>query len=174
MQLYRLIKAKHWSGRLEPGVSDMARWHSDGRSVIYCATSPPLALLEWIKGQYAARLLDREVRNAALTLIAFDPPLEMDHVFAPGADALPDMWWALPNRRSVATQKIGNAWLDAQTHVAMRVPSATLPESLPADARANLLINPAHPDWPKLQAALTFQEHPFNLRHYLGMAPPKG
>lgn len=60
-----------------------------------------------------------------------------------GVDELPRSWRRYPAPASL--QRLGNAWLDRGAGCVLRVPSALVP------TESNFLINPAHPDLPKLR-----------------------
>ncbi len=166
-RLYRLMKVKRWQGRLEPGFSRVGRWHSNGRSVIYMAKSPTLALLEWIKGKMSANLLEHEVVHAELVLIEFTCELNDADIATVNQSDLPPQWWLTSNMLSEVSQKLGNAWLDSHETLALRVPSATMPPSLTPSACANVLLNPAHPVFSTLCDNGCLKMHPFNITHYL-------
>lgn len=167
--LYRLVKARHWRGSLVPSISQKARWHSGNRKVVYLAETPATALLEWIKGQFSSKLLPQEIAASQLLLIEFQCALDEVHIFTPDTSTLPNGWWRIPNSHSLATQAIGNAWLDAQKYLAMRVPSAALPATLKSRATSNLLLNPNHSAFAGLAAQESYIGHHFDLAHYLGL-----
>ena len=52
--------------------------------------------------------------------------------------------WNNPSDFTVS-RAVGNAWLAEQASVALKVPSAVVPEE------NNLLLAPGHADWPKLK-----------------------
>lgn len=166
--LFRLMKARRWSGRLQAGFSQTGRWHSGGRAVIYMAQTPSLALLEWVKGKFSQGLLAEEVSAAKLLLVELRCDLELQDIYQPELDSLPDNWWSIPNSYSTATQKLGNDWLDARKNLALRIPSATLPPTLSPAQESNLLLNPNHPGFDQFLLDGETIEHAFNLHHYLG------
>ena len=103
-----------------------ARWNSRGFAVAYASDSPALALLEYLSHidrtllptdlcYYAAEIPDGEVR----TLVT-----------------LPAGWDAVPS--TGASVRAGDAWLEARSSLALKVPSAIVPRQY------NVLINPLH------------------------------
>ncbi len=60
-----------------------------------------------------------------------------------GTVGLPSDWRAEPVPES--TQKIGDAWIAAAKTAILAVPSALYPEE------TNYVLNPAHPDFPKIE-----------------------
>jgi RES domain-containing protein len=107
------------------------RWNNAGRPVIYTSSTLSLAALEY--------LVHMDIEDAPGDLIAMrigvpdDVPTQ-----EVAADGLPDGWRREP--RHPACIEIGERWLAEGRTLALRVPSAVIPEE------ANWLINPAHPD----------------------------
>lgn len=60
-------------------------------------------------------------------------------------NALPEDWRVYPPPPS--TQAIGDAWVRANSSVALAVPSVVVP------GERNLIVNPAHPDFRKFRIA---------------------
>lgn len=58
-------------------------------------------------------------------------------------DELPGKWQAIPAPPSLQT--IGADWIRGSQEVGLRVPSAIIPQEW------NILLNPAHPDFQKIQ-----------------------
>lgn len=73
-----------------------------------------------------------------LVLVAVDIP-EHSQIFSPAVSRLPSGWYELPT--SVSAQSLGQEWLERGKTLAMRVPSAVLPEE------SNVILNPRHPDF---------------------------
>lgn len=168
LTLYRVQKTVHWGGQPEPGFCRVGRWHSGGRAILYLAESPALAVLEWIKSKMSQGLLEREISQAELLLVAVT--LDLDPGSLPFIDAagLPGGWEQIPNIYSEATQKLGNDWLSGRQSLALRVPSAALPPG----GGWNLLLNPGHPGYPAAFPAERISVTPFSLAYYLGF--PRG
>jgi RES domain-containing protein len=107
------------------------RWNEPGSAVVYTSSTLSLAALEY--------LVHVDIEDAPGDLIAMrmevpdDVPIE-----GVAADGLPDDWRREP--RHPACVEIGERWLSEGRALALRVPSAVIPEEV------NWLINPAHPD----------------------------
>ncbi len=164
LALYRVQKAKRWTGQPEPGFCRIGRWHSGGRAILYLAESPALAVLEWIKSKVSQGLFESEISQAELLLVSLT--LELDPATLPSLNPadLPEGWEQIPNIHSEDTQKSGNTWLASRTSLALRVPSATLP---PGEGW-NVLLNPGHPDYPASFPPDRVSTTPFSLAYYLG------
>jgi RES domain-containing protein len=107
------------------------RWNAPGRPVVYTAGTLALAALEYlvhvdpdaVPGDLVALTID----------VPDDAPLE-----ALDAAALPGDWARASEHP--ACRERGEAWLRAGRALALRVPSALVPEE------TNVLLNPGHPD----------------------------
>lgn len=112
------------------------RWNNPGTAVVYTSSTLSLAALEY--------LVHIDIEDAPGDLIAMqieapdDVPIEKV-----AADGLPDFWRREPRHR--ACVEIGERWLAQGQMLALRVPSAVIPEE------ANWLINPAHSDAGRLR-----------------------
>ena len=109
------------------------RWNRKGLPMIYTAESRSLALLEMM-------VQDDPLRARYLLIPAFISSnvslRELD------ASELGEDWRALSSRDTL--QAIGNDWLQARETCILSVPSAVVP------AERNFLVNPLHPDFPKI------------------------
>lgn len=110
------------------------RWNSAGRPVVYTSRTAALAVLEvlvWTDPEDVPddlRLFEIEVPDDASIL----------HL---SAASLPAGWTEPGSPECMA---LGDRWLDAAGSLALGVPSVVLPEE------HNLLINPRHPDAPRV------------------------
>jgi RES domain-containing protein len=111
------------------------RWNSAGRSVVYTAQSQALAALEILVHLDSEKLL-RHYLAIPLTI----PPHLIEHL---SLSSLPRNWRAYPAPRS--THAIGDSWLARATSPVLQVPSVVIP------SESNFLLNPAHPQFPKLR-----------------------
>jgi RES domain-containing protein len=122
------------------------RWNSPGTPMIYSAQSQSLAILEMLVHLDSPELLKKYVLFA----------VEIDAVLVTPVDrsSLPKNWKADPVPATV--QAVGDAWAASLSSVAHSVPSALVPDE------SNFLLNPLHPDFPKLkiQRPLAFQFDP--------------
>jgi RES domain-containing protein len=111
--------AREWGGR----------FNSPGRRVVYASGSLALATLEVLAGA-----------NDRLRLrgyLAIGATFDEQYLDVVEASALPAGWDARPY--TAVSQAVGDAWLDEEQSLALRVPSVVVPSEW------NVLLNPAHP-----------------------------
>ena len=131
MRLWRLSRYVSLDGR--GGLFAAGRWHSQGRPVLYAATSPSGALIEVLVH------LDVEPEEIpdGYRLLGIDVPAgEMNDA---RGEAIVDRPSNLDRSRA-----LGDAWLHSCSSLLYRVPSAIISHT------ENVLINPAHPDMTKV------------------------
>ena len=109
------------------------RWNPPGTRAIYCAENRSLAALEILVHLRGVEIIPK------LTIYQIQVPDSVS-VFIPRQ--LPQGWDAEPVSR--ASQDVGAAWIKAGRTAVLRVPSAVVPEE------RNFVLNPEHPDFPKL------------------------
>lgn len=131
MRLWRLSRHVSLDGR--GGLFAAGRWHSQGRPVLYTATSPSGALVEVLVH------LDVEPEEIpdGYRLLGIDVP----------DDAMNDARGGpLVGRSSNLdrSRALGDAWLRTCGSLLRRVPSAIISHT------DNVLMNPAHPDMEKV------------------------
>ena len=135
--IYRIVHERYrddpFSGK--GGLHHRSRWASKGQLVSYAADHLATATLEKLAGIVRADLMTDMVYAKA------EIESEQEGVLA--ADELPEDWDALP--ASDATRVIGDTWLDAGSHVLLRVPSVALPDSY------YYVVNAAHPGMSDLE-----------------------
>lgn len=132
MRIYRLCKEKYSSGVLEGEGGRIAagRWHSQGRPIVYCASSEALAVLE-------VRVhVGRYVPSAPYVMHAID--VADTCIESLEADDLLAGWNAVPY--STTSQRIGEEWLASRRTLALRVPSVH------SGSDTSVLLNPEHAD----------------------------
>ena len=147
MFLWRISNHATLDGR--GGFAASARWHTEGRAIVYLAETPPGALIEALvhlelnpaRFPKAYRLLKAEVPNDLSRSAIRRPDLPRTH-------------W-LSNH--IATRTIGDEWLASLTTALLRVPSAIVPETF------NILLNPQHPDARRVQV-LWHEKYPWDVR----------
>jgi len=116
------------------------RWNTKGTRMIYAASSPSIALLEYlcIKGNaVAAKPWHMIVYQIA----------DETQIGTLEETSLPGDWNVLPHGK--ATQEFGKVWLDEKEYPFLKVPSARLDLRF-YPMEHNLLINPDFPDLPKI------------------------
>lgn len=122
-----------WRISQYPGLSGLGgtfvdgRWHTKPRHVIYVAEHPALAMVEVL----AHMRLTAATIPTSLRLIAVEVGKGAKVSPSP---TLPSGWQA----NQPTSQAVGNAWLDGQGALLVKLPSAVLPHAF------NYLINPAH------------------------------
>lgn len=109
------------------------RWNGRGTAVVYCASSRALAALEL--------LVHLESEDLLSTYLLFEVALEESLIAE--ASSLPPQWHRNPPPSAVSS--VGDQWAKGGRSVALRVPSVVVPDE------HNLLLNPEHPDFGRLQ-----------------------
>ena len=138
MEVYRITLSK-WAGKLV-GSGYPARWNSKGRFVVYTAGSRSLATLENLVHRSGAGL------NKNFKVITIHIPKEIK-VKSIRQNSLEKNWTRF-NKVS-ETRNRGDHWIDSKTSAVLKVPSAIIPDE------SNYLLNPAHPDFFKIQILKT-------------------
>ncbi len=129
MVLWRISNHADLSGG--GGLYASARWHTQGRPIVYLAETPSAALLE-VLVHLELQESERPDRYQLLKVIVDDAtPFDQVDLLA-----LPENW----RREEQATQERGDEWLERAEKALLRVPSAITPETW------NWLLNPRHPD----------------------------
>ena len=133
VRIYRIIEPRKASEPFSGAGSDGGgRWTSPGTQGVYASLTPATAMLEYLvhlEGATPASLLMATANLPRESILA---QLEM-----------PGEWSERPYRRSV--RQIGDEWSKARRSLALRVPSAVCPDE------CNVIVNPEHPDFPKLE-----------------------
>jgi len=112
-----------------------ARWNSPGRPVIYAATTYAGAMLEVLV--HAG--INSVPRHTHWIEINIPPGVSRE---CPEPNAFPG--W--DDENCVVSRAFGDAWLSEQRSAALLAPSVV------TRRERNLLINPAHPDFPRIVA----------------------
>ncbi len=127
-----------------------ARWNTPGRYVIYASGNLSLAMLEVL-----VRLDDAETFGAMLHVYR---SLHLPERIIATLDrsALPKGWNDRPE--TLASQAVGNEWLERQASAVLAVPSVITPPELRFEALyMNYLINPQHPDFAAVQVGQLYE-----------------
>jgi RES domain-containing protein len=130
------------------GLYAARRWNRLGTPMVYTATSPALAALEFF-----VNLEPNEAPDDLLMAEATVPDVNVETL---KLDALPRNWRALNN---AGCREVGSRWAASLRSVALKVPSAVV------DGDWNVLLNPKHPDFAKVEIgaakAFRFDERMF-------------
>lgn len=136
MRLWRITQKKFALDRACLGSAMYGgRWNPVGMPALYAGSSIALCALEKFVHVSTAVLPPQ-------SLVTVDVPDECA-IYEPDIGDLPPSWNSLPD--SPAAQSFGQAWLEAMTHVGMRVPSALVPEE------TNLIFNPRHAAYDRIR-----------------------
>ena len=118
------------------------RWNESGSAVVYTAQSAALGALEILVH------IDSEQSLGDYMLFACTFPEE----FVESPKSLPKNWKADPPPPEL--RELGFDWLRKAEHAVLKVPSVIV------DTEYNYLLNPAHPEFQKIEIAAPL---PFNL-----------
>lgn len=134
---WRIVKERHAAAAFDgEGARRFGgRWNSPGTAVVYVAETRALALLEVLVGLRSTRVLGTYV----LIPVRFDDEL----VEEVAREGLPEGWRRSPP--GPETRRAGDAWVAEARSAVLRVPSAVVPDE------SNFLLNPAHPDFGRIE-----------------------
>ncbi len=146
MFLWRISSHATLDGR--GGLIASARWHTEGRPIVYLAETPAGALLEAL----VYLELDPAHLPQSYGLLKVEAPDDL-LTKTVAAGALPRNWIT----DQIATRTIGDEWLSSRSTALLRIPSAIVPET------SNVLLNPEHADANRVQA-LWHADYPWDER----------
>ena len=147
MFLWRISNHPNLDGR--GGLVASARWHTEGRPVVYLAETPAGALVEaLVHLELTPGHLPKSYR-----LLKAEAPDSLSSATVTAADLTGTDWI----HDQIATRTIGDKWLASASSTTLRVPSAIVPETF------NVLLNPEHPDAARVQI-LWDAEYPWDER----------
>jgi len=129
MFLWRISNHEGLDGR--GGLLASARWHTQGRPIVYLAMSPAGALVEVLVNLE----LDAARLPRSYTLLKVEAPDDIPMMRVEPA-SLPEGWRTDP----AISRARGDDWLAGGESALLEVPSAMLPDTF------NVLLNPAHAD----------------------------
>lgn len=125
------------------GLKAPGRWHTQGHRIVYLSSSPAAALLEiLVHFEIQPGNLPRDYKLLEITApdnIRIEKAIQV-------AD-LPPNWVA----EQIATQRIGDAWLERNSSALLEVPSAIIPRT------NNYLLNPMHAETSRISIASVSQ-----------------
>jgi RES domain-containing protein len=144
MILYRITNAKYADDLSGNGARLYGgRWNTEGKPMVYLASSRSLAVLESLAHIVATNIPDDFV------LLSIEAPGDFLEV---PENVLPDNWNEYPEQHIL--KQIGNSFLQRNEHLLLKVPSALVPEEF------NYLMNPLHPKAAKVKV---INKAPFNF-----------
>jgi RES domain-containing protein len=136
VRVWRITRQRYVSLDGEGARLNGGRWNSEGIPVVYASSTLSLAALEY--------LVHGDVEDVPADLCALEIAIPDDaDVEAVELSSLPDDWNQVEDHP--ACTSLGDDWARRATAVALRVPSALIP------AETNLLLNPRHPDMPRVR-----------------------
>lgn len=134
MIVYRIVHRLYSNHLFASGMK--GRWNSAGNKVIYAAESAPLAFLENMVRRQGVGFND----DFKTMVIHIPSHASMEIVQAADLES----GWRDPNDYSQC-QPLGDKWFDAGKSLALKVPSAIMPEAF------NYVINTMHPDYHQVE-----------------------
>jgi RES domain-containing protein len=140
--LWRISNYLDLSG--EGGRRASARWHTEGRQIVYLAESPAGAMLERI-----VHLMDRNEEGDLPRIYQLLKVSVPDECAAKSLDVIAHVDW---REHPELTRPIGDVWLASFETPLARVPSAIAPHTW------NYLLNPEHPGAKQVQIAEATKE----------------
>jgi RES domain-containing protein len=146
MFLWRISNHRTLDGR--GGLETSARWHTQGRPIVYLAESVPGALLEVIVHLELSPV--RLPKSYQLLKVEVPDDLSTETLSAA------DLGQAWVNDETL-TRTVGDQWLTSKRSALLRVPSAIAPETI------NVLLNAAHEEARRLKI-VSHREYPWDLR----------
>jgi RES domain-containing protein len=112
------------------------RWNHPGTAVVYCSATLSLAALEYFVH------IELDLAPPDLVSVAADLPLGLS-LETLEVEALPPDWRTYPAPERL--KDLGTGWARSGRTALLLVPSCVIPHEM------NILVNPAHPDFPKLR-----------------------
>jgi len=137
MEVFRLVReqfAQTLSGR--GAAINGARWNSQGVEMIYTAINRSLAMAE-VAVHFSIATMPKNYM-----MVTIDIPEDIE-IKTLNPERLPPNWNQFPHPTS--TQKIGNLFIEENTHCCLKVPSVV------THGDYNILINPHHPQFQRVK-----------------------
>jgi RES domain-containing protein len=148
MFLWRISNHEALDGR--GGLLASARWHTQGRPIVYLAANPAGALVEVLVNLE----LDAARLPGSYTLLKAEAPDDIQ-VRRIELGSLPVGWAG----DLTITRNMGDEWLAGGESALLEVPSAILPETW------NVLLNPHHLDAGRIRVVWQ-QAYPYDRRFF--------
>jgi RES domain-containing protein len=148
MFLWRISNHAELDGR--GGLLASARWHTQGRAIVYLAASPAGALVEVLVNLE----LDAGRLPGSYTMLKAEAPDDI-RIMRVELASLPENW---AGDLSISRGR-GDEWLAGRESALLEVPSAILPDTF------NVLLNPHHEDAGRIQV-LWQRAYPYDRRFF--------
>lgn len=134
MLIFRITLKRYAHELFAPGVS--GRWNSDGKKVIYAASSVSLAIMENLVRRKGSGF------NSDFAIMFIEVPDHIDiKTYSP--KKLPP-GWDDPGSYAIS-QPVGDTWYDSMKTAVLQVPSAVVPQEY------NYVLNTLHPDYTRIK-----------------------
>jgi RES domain-containing protein len=131
MRAWRIAKAKRASDLSGMGAAiEGGRWNDQDVPAVYMGLTPAICCLETFVHAGGEPMFPMKIT-------CFELPDDPALFSQPDPKSLPDGWGSLPADRP--SMDFGTAWLRANTHLGLIIPSAVLV------LERNVVINPNHP-----------------------------
>lgn len=143
MLVYRIVHEKYSKALFASGLE--GRWNSEGKKVLYTAESISLAYLETMNYRKGFGF------NKDFKIMVIQLPTIAD-CFIVGSSNLSKNWRDFRNYQEC--QEVGDQWFDDAKGLAMKVPSAVVPENY------NVVINTLHPGYKTIKLIDVFGFYP--------------
>ena len=136
MQVWRLFPGRFRDSAFTGvgGLYAARRWNHLGTPLVYTATSPALAALEFF--------VNLEPNEAPDDLLIAEATIPNELVETLDLKLLPRNWRGLNNQRC---RDLGSEWARSLRSLALKVPSVAV------DGDWNVLLNPKHPEFAKIK-----------------------
>jgi RES domain-containing protein len=144
MLLYRIARTPYADLSGDGARLYGGRWNSEGKQMVYLASSRSLAVLEAL-----AHLSPINIPDDCCMMVIETPD---DAVAELDANMLPKDWYGYPEKNIL--KQIGNRFLLEKKYLLFKVPSAIVNEEY------NYLLNPLHTDAGKVKI---ISKQPFNF-----------
>jgi RES domain-containing protein len=143
MQVWRLCGRRYLTTAFTGigGLHAARRWNQKGNLIVYTATSPALAAIEYF--------VNLEPNQAPDDLVMLEALVPDKHVETLDITTLPRRWYEIDNKTCRA---IGTEWLRSRRSVGLKVPS------VPVRGDWNIILNPSHP---KFREVTIVSQEPF-------------
>ncbi|MGA2849316.1 MAG: RES family NAD+ phosphorylase [Terracidiphilus sp.] len=138
MEVFRIFPARYRSTAFTGigGLYAARRWNHLGTAMVYCATSRALAAMEFF--------VNLEPIDAPDDLLMAAATVPDDVAEELNPSLLPENWRELDN---LICRDLGSNWVKSARSAALLVPSIVV------EGDKNVLLNSAHPDFPKVVIA---------------------